>query len=62
MVAICLLVTRFRLYYGYVSDGVFLDENDIKSWYDQSKVTPNLQPGDIRYKDISGPDGVLMVR
>ena len=46
------------MYYGYVSDGVFLDENDIKSWYDQSKVTPNPQPGDIRYKDISGPDGV----
>ena len=47
-----------QIYYGYVSDGVFLDENDIKSWYDQSKVTPNPQPGDIRYKDISGPDGV----
>ena len=47
-----------QMYYGYVSDGVFLDENDIKSWYDQSKVTPNPQPGDIRYKDISGPDGV----
>lgn len=47
-----------QMYYGYVSDGVFLGENDIKSWYDQSKVTPNPQPGDIRYKDISGPDGV----
>ena len=47
-----------QMYYGYVSDGVFLDENDIKSWYDQSKVTPNPQPGDIRYKDISGPDCV----
>ena len=47
-----------QMYYGYVSAGVFLDENDIKSWYDQSKVTPNPQPGDIRYKDISGPDGV----
>lgn len=21
------------------------------------KVTPNAKPGDIRYKDISGPDG-----
>lgn len=47
-----------QMYYGYVSDGVFLDEKDIKSWHDQSKVTPNPQPGDIRYKDISGPDGV----
>lgn len=47
-----------NMYYGYVSDGVFLDENDIKAWHDQSKVTPNARPGDIRYKDISGPDGV----
>lgn len=47
-----------QMYYGYVSDGVFLDENDIKAWHDQSKVTPNPKPGDIRYKDISGPDGV----
>jgi len=47
-----------QMYYGYVSDGVFLDENDIQSWHDQSKVTPKPQPGDIRYKDISGPDGV----
>lgn len=47
-----------QMYYGYVSDGVFLDDADIKAWHDQSKVTPNALPGDIRYKDISGPDGV----
>ncbi|PXV61009.1 TonB-linked SusC/RagA family outer membrane protein [Dysgonomonas alginatilytica] len=47
-----------QLYYGYRSDGVFLDQADIDSWYDQSKVTPKPQAGDIRYKDISGPDGV----
>lgn len=45
-------------YYGYLTDGVFLDEEDIKNWPDQSKITPNAKPGDIRYKDISGPDGV----
>lgn len=47
-----------QMYYGYVSDGVFLDEKDIEGWHDQSKVTPKPRPGDIRYKDISGPDGV----
>ena len=47
-----------QMYYGYLSDGVFLDEHDIQSWYDQSKVTPKPRPGDIRYKDISGPNGV----
>ncbi len=47
-----------QMYYGYLSDGVFLNQDDINAWYDQSKVTPNARPGDIRYKDISGPDGV----
>lgn len=47
-----------QMYYGYLTDGVFLDPADIDAWHDQSKVTPNPQPGDIRYKDISGPDGV----
>lgn len=47
-----------QMYYGYLSDGVFLDQADITSWVDQTKITPKPQPGDIRYKDISGPDGV----
>lgn len=47
-----------QMYYGYLTDGVFLDQADIDAWYDQSKVTPKPQPGDIRYKDISGPNGV----
>ncbi|MDR1724220.1 MAG: TonB-dependent receptor [Tannerella sp.] len=46
-----------EMYYGYLSDGVFLDEADIAAWPDQTKVTTNPRAGDIRYKDISGPDG-----
>lgn len=46
-----------QMYYGYLSDGVFLNDEDIKGWADQTKVTPKPQAGDIRYKDISGPDG-----
>lgn len=46
-----------QMYYGYLSDGVFLNDADIQAWHDQKKVTPNAKPGDIRYKDISGPDG-----
>lgn len=41
--------------YGYTADGLFVDEADINSYPDQPY---NPQPGDIRYKDISGPDGV----
>lgn len=46
------------LYYGYVTDGLFVDENDVQSWANQSAIAPNAKPGDIRYVDISGPDGV----
>lgn len=47
-----------NMYYGYLSDGVFLDQADIDNWYTQTKVTPKAQVGDIRYKDISGPEGI----
>lgn len=40
--------------YGYTADGLFVDDADISSYPDQPY---NPQPGDIRYKDISGPDG-----
>jgi len=47
-----------EMYYGYESDGVFLNEEDISGWPNQSAITPNPRAGDVRYKDISGPDGV----
>jgi len=47
-----------QMYYGYQSDGVFMNQEDITNWAIQTKVTPAPKPGDIRYKDISGPDGV----
>jgi TonB-linked SusC/RagA family outer membrane protein len=46
-----------QLYYGYVADGLFTDAADIAAWHDMSKVNAAPQPGDIRYKDISGPAG-----
>jgi len=47
-----------QMYYGYKSDGVFTSVDDIAEWADQSKVTPGPEPGDIRYMDLSGPEGV----
>ena len=41
--------------YGYTADGLFVDEADVTSYATQPY---NAQPGDIRYKDISGPDGL----
>ena len=46
------------IYYGYVTDGLFVDQDDVSSWVNQSAIAPNAKPGDIRYVDISGPDGV----
>jgi TonB-linked SusC/RagA family outer membrane protein len=41
--------------YGYIDDGLFVDEQDIQN-YPQQPYNP--VPGDIKYKDISGPEGV----
>lgn len=40
-------------FYGYVYDGLFSESDDIKG-----SAQPTAKPGDIRFKDISGPDGV----
>lgn len=47
-----------QLYYGYKTDGVFINEAEIGEWADMSAVNPKPQPGDIRYVDVSGPNGV----
>lgn len=41
--------------YGYTADGLFVDQQDIQNYATQPY---NPVPGDIKYKDISGPDGV----
>ncbi|GAB3356154.1 TonB-dependent receptor [Arachidicoccus ginsenosidivorans] len=41
--------------YGYVADGLFVDDKDIASYATQPY---SAEPGMERYKDISGPDGV----
>lgn len=46
-----------NIYYGYQADGLFTDANDAANWPDQSAVGSTKKPGDIRYKDISGPNG-----
>ena len=47
--------TRF----GYLSNGLFQSQEEIDSWAIQdNNDNSSLQPGDIRYVDISGPEGV----
>lgn len=47
-----------QLYYGFIADGLFVDQEDINNYPDQSSVNAAPKPGDIRYKDLSGPDGI----
>lgn len=42
-------------YYGYETEGLFIDEEDIQNYAEQNYPA---KPGYIRYKDISGPEGV----
>ena len=46
------------IYYGYEADGLFTDAADIASYPNQKSINPAAKPGDIRYKDISGQDGI----
>lgn len=43
-----------QMYYGYKTDGVFLNDAEVGDWYDQSTIAPNSQAGDIRYVDVTG--------
>lgn len=47
-----------QMYYGYKTDGLFVDQADVLAWADMTDINPNAQPGDIRYVDISGPEDV----
>lgn len=45
-------------FYGYQSDGIFQDANEVASHPSQIALGANAQPGDIRYVDIN-EDGVI---
>lgn len=48
----------YNLYYGFLADGLFTDMEDVAAWPNQSTINGITKPGDIRYRDISGPEGV----
>lgn len=47
-----------RSWYGYVSDGYFQSQEEIDASPVYGGNKENIKPGYIRYKDISGPDGI----
>ncbi|WP_321332363.1 TonB-dependent receptor [uncultured Bacteroides sp.] len=46
----------YGFFYGYVTDGIFQNQNEIDSYVDKNgnKIQPNAVPGDVRYKDLDG--------
>lgn len=46
--------SEFDEWYGYLSDGLFQSQEEINN---SAVMNANVRPGDIRYKDISGPTG-----
>jgi TonB-linked SusC/RagA family outer membrane protein len=44
--------------YGYQTDGLFVDQAEIDAAPEQLVSKTNIKPGYVKYKDISGPDGV----
>ncbi len=45
----------YNEWYGYVSDGLFLTQEDLDN---SPKLNNTTLLGDVKFKDISGPDGV----
>lgn len=47
--------TEFNEWYGYRSDGLYQTEEEITN---SATLSSAVKPGDVKYLDISGPDGV----
>jgi TonB-linked SusC/RagA family outer membrane protein len=47
--------SEFNEWYGYVSDGLFQTAEDLAA---SPKTSTSVKVGDVKYKDISGPNGV----
>lgn len=47
--------SEYNEWYGYLSDGLFQSAEDVSK---SPLLSTVVKPGDVKYKDISGPDGV----
>lgn len=45
----------YNAYYGFVSEGIYQTQEEVDN---SAKLNNSVSVGDIKYKDISGPDGV----
>ncbi|KAA6329510.1 TonB-dependent receptor SusC [termite gut metagenome] len=47
--------SEFNEWYGYLTDGLFQTQEEVNN---SPKLNSNVKPGDIKYVDVNGPDGV----
>lgn len=47
--------SEFDEWYGFRSDGLYQTNDEVNS---SAKLSANVKPGDIKYKDVSGPNGI----
>ncbi len=47
--------SEYNEWYGYMSERLYQTQDEVDN---SATVNTNVRPGDIRYKDISGPNGV----
>lgn len=47
--------SEFNEWYGYLSEGLFQTADEVAN---SPVLNANVKPGDVKYKDVSGPDGV----
>ncbi|MEF9924353.1 MAG: TonB-dependent receptor [Muribaculaceae bacterium] len=48
---------QYNSWYGYVADGYFQSQEEINNTPVYGGNPKNVRPGDVKYKDISGPEG-----
>ncbi|MCC2599407.1 SusC/RagA family TonB-linked outer membrane protein [Sphingobacterium sp. FBM7-1] len=47
--------SQYNEWFGYISDGLFQNTQEVEN---SALLHSAVKPGDVRYRDISGPDGV----
>lgn len=50
----------YGFFYGYETDGIFQNWDEVKNYVDENgkMKQPNAQPGDLRFKDLDGKNGI----
>ncbi|WP_279179720.1 TonB-dependent receptor [Parabacteroides johnsonii] len=46
--------SEFNEWYGYISEGIYQTQEEVDK---SAKTSKSVKPGDVKYRDISGPDG-----